>query len=107
MTRRTLIRCLVVSVVIALITPLFMFVVIAPIGPDGNPLPMMAFHSNDPMPSHETRQLFGLEKYRYMFTGGWWRSWVWLIYLKESAWYFLIALVSSLAVCFWNAKATR
>jgi hypothetical protein len=34
MTRRILIRCLIVSLAIALITPLFTFVVIAPIGPD-------------------------------------------------------------------------
>jgi len=102
MSGRILIRCLIVSVAIALILPVFTFVVVAPIGPDGNPLPSMAIQPTGPTQFLETRELTGFEKYRYMFTNGSW--WWWLIYLKASASYFLIALASSAGVCFWNAK---
>lgn len=100
MNTRVLIRCVVISLAIALVVPALTFQVGAPIGPDGAPMsPVGLTPSTVPFP--EFRELFGLEKYRYMFTAG---SWLWWLYLKHSAIYFLIAFVSSLGVSIWNTK---
>ena len=100
MNRRVFVRCIVVSLAIALVVPALTFEVGAPIGPDGTPIsPVGLTPSTVPFP--EFRQLFGLEKYRYMFTAG---PWLWWLYFKHSIIYFLIALAASLGVSIWNAK---
>ena len=103
MSSQTVVRCLVVSLVIALVAPLFLFDVVAFIGPDGAPMSSVGV---DPFTTNqlpETRQLFGIEKYRYMFGAGW----LWVPYLKTSAINFLIAFVASLGVSIWNAWQRR
>jgi len=100
MSSRVLIRCAVVSALIALVTPIFTAPgLFAPIGPDGAPTPALVLDSNGTRPLPEMRELFGFEKYRYMVaTGEYWH---------ESVPYFLVALVASLGVSIWNAKQQR
>ena len=101
MSKRAVIRCVIVSLVIALVVPLFTFEVLATIGPDGMPSRSVSLDPSGPLP--EVRQLYGIEKYRYMFSTGW----IWLPFLKRSALYFLIAFAASLGVSAWNAKQGR
>ena len=103
MNARSLIRCFVVSLVIALVTPMFTFDVAAPVGADGALMPSVALERSSTTPFPEMRHLYGIEKYRYILATGW----LWPIYLKASAINFLIAFVASLAVSFWNKKQRR
>jgi hypothetical protein len=102
MNARALIRCFVVSFVIAIVTPMFTFDVAAPIGADGAVMPSVALDPSSPAPFPEMRPLHGIEKYRYILATGW----VWPIYLKACAINF-IAFVASLAVSFWNKRQPR
>lgn len=104
MNTRTLVRCFVVSLVIAIIVPIFDFDVVAFIGPDGNPIMSgVQLEPSGGTPLPPTRQLFGIEKYRYMSGGGW----VWVLYLKSSLMYFLISFVAGFSVSVWNARQRR
>jgi hypothetical protein len=101
MNRQAVLRCIVVSLVVALVTPLFTIDVIAPIGPDGAPTSTVGLDPAKGLP--EMRQLFGVEKYRYMLAS----DWIWISYLRASTTYFLIAFVASLGVSVWNARQRR
>jgi len=92
-----------VSVVVGLVTPILIIDVIAPIGPDGVPISTAGLDLSGKTPLPEMRQLFGVEKYRYMFTTGW----LWVAYLRASVLYFLVAFVASLGVSVWNARQRR
>src|SRR5882724_4658257 len=100
MNSRVLIRCAVVSVLIALIAPIFTSPdFLAPIGPDGVPKPALVATDSSTKPLPEMRELSGLEKYRYMIATG--------LYSRESVPYFFVALVASLIISLWNAKQRR
>ena len=100
MSSRVFIRCAVVSVLIALVTPIFTAPdIVAPVGPDGAPSPALVLSPSGTKRLPEMRELSGLEKYRYMVTSG--------LYSRESVLYFLVALVASLSVSIWNATQRR
>jgi hypothetical protein len=98
---RMLARCFVVSLVIALVDPLINFVVIAPVNWRDTPsIPIPSGTSGSTIMIPDTRQLFGIEKYQYIFaTGG-----VLELYMLASANVFVATLVAGLAVSVWNGR---
>jgi hypothetical protein len=103
MNTQALFRCFIVSLVIAIVTPIFLFDVAAPIGADGAVTPSVVLDPSSPAPFPEMQPLHGIEKYRYILA----TAWLWPIYLEASAINFLIAFVASLAVSFWNERQPR
>jgi hypothetical protein len=92
---------LVVSLVIALVDPLINFVFIAPVNWRESPsiqIPSGVAGSSVMVP--DARQLFGIEKYQYIFATGR----VLELYMLASANIFVAALVAVLAVSVWNGR---
>ena len=105
MTMPTLLRCFIVSVAIAVVAPIFTFVVIAPVDSTGSPIASVAMGptTGGAVVIPETRQLFGIEKYRYIFS----TPFFWDLYLKAVAEFFLAAFVASVAASAWNQRKRR
>ena len=102
MTMPTLLRCFIVSLAIALVVPIFTFNVIAPVDSTGSPIASVPMGPGDVV-IPETRQLFGIEKYRYIFS----TTFVWEPYLKAVAEFFLAAFVASVVASAWNHRKRR
>lgn len=105
MTMPTLLRCVIVSVAVAVTAPIFTFVVFAPVDSTGSPIASvpMGPATGGTVVIPEMRQLSGIEKYRYIFS----TPFIWEIYLRGVADFFFAAFVASVAASAWNGRKSR